>query len=47
VLARRSDARWRERAWEIEAIAVAVIGAAWLAAAAWPEAHELGLTIAG
>lgn len=47
VLVRRSDAEWRERAWEIEAVAVAVIGAAWLAAAAWPEALKLGLTIAG
>jgi 4-hydroxybenzoate polyprenyltransferase len=47
VLVRRADARWRERAWEIEAVAVAVIGAAWLAAAAWPDSLELGLTIAG
>lgn len=38
VLVRGADARWRERAWEVEAVAVAVIGAAWLAAAAWPEA---------
>ncbi|HYN70006.1 MAG TPA: UbiA family prenyltransferase [Candidatus Eisenbacteria bacterium] len=45
LLVRRADARWRERAWEIEAIAVAVIGAAWLAAAAWPDFLELGLTI--
>ena len=47
VLVRRSDPTWRERAWEIEAVAVAVIGAAWLAAAAWPVALKLGLTIAG
>jgi hypothetical protein len=47
VLVRRADARWRERAWEIEAVAVAAIGAAWLAAAAWPDSLELGLTIAG
>jgi 4-hydroxybenzoate polyprenyltransferase len=47
VLVRRADAGWRERAWEIEAVAVAVIGAAWLAAAAWPGSLELGLTIAG
>jgi 4-hydroxybenzoate polyprenyltransferase len=47
VLVRRADAHWRERAWEIEAVAVAVIGAAWLAAVAWPESLELGLTIAG
>jgi 4-hydroxybenzoate polyprenyltransferase len=47
LLVRRADARWRERAWEIEAVAVAVIGAAWLAAAVWPDSLELGLTIAG
>lgn len=46
VLVRRADPRWRERAWEIEAVAVAAIGAAWLAAAAWPELAKLGLTIA-
>jgi 4-hydroxybenzoate polyprenyltransferase len=45
VLVRRADARWRERAWEIEAIAVAVIGAAWLAAAALADSARLGLTI--
>jgi 4-hydroxybenzoate polyprenyltransferase len=47
VLVRRADPQWRERAWEIEAVAVAVIGAAWLAAAAWPDSANLGLTIAG
>jgi len=47
VLVRRADAQWRERAWEIEAVAVAVIGAAWLAAAVWPESLKLGLTFAG
>ena len=45
LLVRRADPRWRERAWEIEAVAVALIGAAWLAAAAWSESTTLGLTI--
>lgn len=45
LLARRAEPGWRERAWEIEAVAVAVIGAAWLAAAAWPGSANLALTI--